>query len=65
VKLTAEDAAESANDLLPDRSAPIVAYSTDTACTRGPDLVAELKRLGYHDVRLYAEGIEDRAQSQA
>lgn len=36
LNLTAEDAAESAYDLLPDRSAQIIAYSTDTACTRGP-----------------------------
>ncbi|GAA4573027.1 DUF4440 domain-containing protein [Planotetraspora kaengkrachanensis] len=63
LNLTAEDAEKSANDLLPDRSAPIVAYSTDVACTRGPGLVAELKRLGYRDVRLYAEGIEDWAGS--
>ncbi|GII31951.1 SgcJ/EcaC family oxidoreductase [Planotetraspora mira] len=63
LNLTAEDAAKSADDLLPDRSVAIVAYSTDSACTRGPDLVAELKRLGYRDVRLYAEGIEGWTRS--
>ncbi|MFD1938474.1 MULTISPECIES: DUF4440 domain-containing protein [Nonomuraea] len=61
LNLTAEDASRSAAELLPDRSAPIVAYSTDTACERGPALVAELKRLGYRNVRLYADGIEDWA----
>jgi rhodanese-related sulfurtransferase len=63
LNLTTEDAAKSADDLLPDRSAPIVAYSTNDVCTRGPDLVAELKRLGYRDVRLHAEGIEGWARS--
>ncbi|NUW41920.1 rhodanese-like domain-containing protein [Nonomuraea rhodomycinica] len=61
VNLTAFDAAGSAGALLPDRSAAIVAYSTDAGCDRGPALVAELTRLGYADVRLYADGIEDWA----
>ncbi|HEU5027879.1 MAG TPA: DUF4440 domain-containing protein [Spirillospora sp.] len=59
LNLTAEDAPASAGDVLPDRAARIVVYSTDTSCTRGPDLAAELKRLGYRNVRLYAGGIED------
>jgi rhodanese-related sulfurtransferase/ketosteroid isomerase-like protein len=59
LNLTAEDAPASAGDVLPDRAARIVVYSTDTSCTRGPDLAAELKRLGYRNVRLYADGIED------
>ncbi|MFC6080241.1 DUF4440 domain-containing protein [Sphaerisporangium aureirubrum] len=63
LNLTAVDAPASAEDVLPDRAAPIVVYSTDPACTRGPDLAAELKRLGYQDVRLYAEGIEDWTRS--
>lgn len=58
LNLTFEAAQDSAHDVLPDRSAPIVVYSTDTACTRGPDLVTELQRLGYEDVRLYSAGIE-------
>lgn len=61
LNLTAEAAAKSAGEVLPDRTAPIVAYSTNTACTRGPDLVAELGRLGYQDVRLYPQGIDDWA----
>ncbi|NUW31934.1 DUF4440 domain-containing protein [Nonomuraea sp. SMC257] len=61
LNLTAEDAAGSAGELLPDRTAPIVAYSTDADCDRGPALVAELTRLGYANVRLYADGIEDWA----
>ncbi|MGI5321320.1 DUF4440 domain-containing protein [Actinomadura nitritigenes] len=59
LNLTAEDAPASAGGVLPDRAARIVVYSTDTSCTRGPDLAAELKRLGYPNVRLYADGIED------
>ena len=57
--LTTDDAATAGGSVLPDRFAPIVAYSTDTACTRGPDLVAALRHLGYEHVRLYAGGIED------
>lgn len=55
LNLTIEDAPQAAPTILPDPTAPIVVYSTDTSCTRGP----ELKRLGYQNVRLYGEGIED------
>jgi len=59
VNLTAEDAPAMADTVLPERSRLIVAYSTDAACTRGPDLVATLIRIGYQRVRLYSGGIED------
>jgi rhodanese-related sulfurtransferase len=60
VNLPAEDIARAA-DVLPDRSSPIVVYSTDTDCDRGPGLAELLTGLGYRDIRLYAEGIEDWA----
>ncbi|MEV0148054.1 MULTISPECIES: DUF4440 domain-containing protein [unclassified Nonomuraea] len=61
LNLTAETVEREAAKVLPDRTAAIVVYSTDTACTRGPGLVGDLEKLGYGDVRLYAEGIEDWA----
>lgn len=59
VNLVAEDADEHVLGALPDKSAAIVAYSTDAGCTRGPDLAARLQALGYGDVRVYREGIAD------
>lgn len=44
---------------LPDTNASIVVYSTDEHCTRGPELAARLRDLGYRDVRTYESGIED------
>ncbi|MFB4300375.1 nuclear transport factor 2 family protein [Actinomadura sp. NTSP31] len=58
INLTAEDAPAKAATLLPDRTAPIVIYSTDPTCTRAPDLANALTTLGYQNLRLYTEGIE-------
>jgi rhodanese-related sulfurtransferase len=58
VNLAAEEI-DKAPDRLPDRSAPIVVYSTDSACTRGPELAELLDARGYTDVHTYAGGIED------
>lgn len=57
--LTIEDAPATAGTVLPDRGATVIVYSTDTSCTRAPELAADLRRRGYVDVRLYAGGIED------
>ena len=59
VNVVAEDPDQRVQTLLPDRAASIVSYSTDQACTRGPELAERLKRLSYSDVRSYAGGIED------
>jgi mannose-6-phosphate isomerase-like protein (cupin superfamily)/rhodanese-related sulfurtransferase len=59
LNLVQEDSDPHAASVLPDRSATIVTYSTNAGCTRGPDLAARLEALGYADVRLYREGIED------
>jgi rhodanese-related sulfurtransferase len=45
--------------LLPDRSAEIVTYSTDSACGRGEALGERLEQLGYTNIRVYRDGIED------
>jgi len=54
-----EDADERVAEALPERDAAIVTYSTDAACTRGPELAERLADLGYADVRVYRDGIED------
>lgn len=59
VNLVIEDADERAAAVLPDRSATVVAYSTDETCGRGGALAARLATLGYTDVRVYEDGIED------
>ena len=59
LNLVAEDSDEHVLGVLPDKAAAIVTYSTDPSCTRGPDLAARLQALGYTDVRIYHEGIQD------
>src|SRR2546423_9475084 len=59
INLVAEDADSYVEEVLPGKAAPIVTYSTDGACRRGPELAERLRALGYTDVRAYREGIED------
>jgi mannose-6-phosphate isomerase-like protein (cupin superfamily) len=59
VNLVAEDSDEHVLGALPDTPAALVVYSTDAACGRAPELAARLEALGYPDVRIYREGIED------
>lgn len=59
LNLVEDDAYTKAPDLLPDTNATIVTYSTDAACGRGEALAERLRQLGYADVRIYHEGIED------
>jgi rhodanese-related sulfurtransferase len=59
LNLVPEDADEDVEAALPDRAAAIVVYSTDAACRRALELAARLAALGYGDVRLYREGLED------
>lgn len=59
LNLVAEDPDARVRELLPDPAAPVVTYSTDAHCTRGPELAARLRALGYADVREYRDGIED------
>jgi mannose-6-phosphate isomerase-like protein (cupin superfamily) len=59
LNLVEEDSDDHVAGVLPDRAATIVTYSTDADCARGPALAARLEALGYRDVRVYREGIED------
>jgi mannose-6-phosphate isomerase-like protein (cupin superfamily) len=58
LSLVAEDPDARVQDLLTDRTAAIVVYSTDADCARGPALAERLRALGYTDVRTYPEGVE-------
>jgi len=59
VNLVAEDSDEHVLGALPDTTAALVVYSTDADCGRATELAARLEALGYPDVRIYREGIED------
>ena len=59
LNLVIDEADTRAAEVLPDRSATIVTYSTDDACGRGEALAERLSALGYTDVRVYKDGIED------
>lgn len=59
LNLVAEDDDAHVGDVLRDKAAPIVTYSTDAECARGPALAERLQALGYTNVRTYRAGIED------
>lgn len=59
LNLVEGDAEAKATELLPDLGASIVTYSTNAVCGRGEALARRLEELGYTDVRVYREGIED------
>jgi len=59
VNLYVEEAGARAAEVLPDRSAPIVAYCSNLSCPNSEGVARTLTRLGYTDVRKYAEGIQD------
>jgi rhodanese-related sulfurtransferase len=53
------EVARLAPQLLPDKDAAIVTYCSNTACRNSEIAAAQLRALGYADVRKYAEGKED------
>lgn len=59
VHLGHEEVAERAAEVLPDKDALIVTYCSNTACRNSGVAQAQLVRLGYTDVRKYAEGKDD------
>jgi mannose-6-phosphate isomerase-like protein (cupin superfamily) len=59
INLAEEDIEGRLDEVLKDRSAAIVTYSTDAGCARGLELADRLESLGFTDVRIYREGIED------
>ena len=50
-----------AASLLPDRDAPIVTYCSNTACRNSEIAANQLTKMGYSNVRKYAEGKDDWA----
>lgn len=48
-----------AADMLPDKTASIVTYCSNTSCGNSQAVANRLVRLGYTNVRKYAEGIQD------
>jgi rhodanese-related sulfurtransferase len=59
INVVAEHPDEAVRATLSDPAAAIAVYSTDDDCERAPDLVARLRKLGYTNVRLYPDGIDD------
>jgi rhodanese-related sulfurtransferase len=53
------EVAELAPSLLPDRDAAIVVYCSNVQCANSAIAQGELRRLGYTNVRKYAEGKQD------
>ncbi len=53
------EVADLAPSLLPDKDAAIVVYCSNTQCQNSSIAQGELRRLGYTNVRKYAEGKQD------
>ena len=53
------EVARLAPELLPDKDAAIVTYCSNPACRNSEAAAAQLRSLGYTDVRKYAEGKDD------
>lgn len=54
-----EEIADKAPELLPDKSAAIVTYCSNTVCRNSEIAANQLAALGYTNVRKYAEGKDD------
>jgi rhodanese-related sulfurtransferase len=59
INLVAEEVSEKAAELLPDTSASIVTYCSNSACSNSTAVARRLEALGYTNVRKYRDGIED------
>ncbi len=59
VPLVADDVADRASELLPDKSALIVTYCSNEACPNSGTVATLLTKAGYTNVRKYKEGIQD------
>ena len=59
IYLVADDVDTQAGALLPDKSAAIVTYCSNTACPNSGQVATKLEQLGYTNVRKYREGIQD------
>ena len=58
LNLVAEDIEDRAAALLPDKGAAIVTYCSNIACPNSGQVAAQLQRLGYTNIRKYAEDIQ-------
>lgn len=59
VPLVADDVADRASELLPDKAALIVTYCSNEACPNSGNVATLLTKAGYTNVRKYKEGIQD------
>jgi len=59
VNIPHTEVARLAPQLLPDTSAAIVTYCSNTACRNSEIAASQLRSLGYTNVRKYAEGKDD------
>lgn len=57
------EVARLAPQLLPDKDAQIVTYCSNTACRNSEAAAAQLRSMGYSDVRKYAGGKQDWAEA--
>ncbi|MBW0275677.1 sulfurtransferase [Nocardia sp. MH4] len=63
LNLIADDVADRAPELLPDRDAAVVVYCSNAGCGNSQVVASELEALGYTDVRKYREGIQDWSEA--
>ena len=54
---------ERIEELLPDKSAPVITYCASLTCRNSAQLAVRLEGMGYSDVRDYAEGKADWVQA--
>jgi rhodanese-related sulfurtransferase len=59
VNIPHTEVARLAPELLPDKDAAIVTYCSNLACGNSQAALAQLRSLGYTDVRKYGEGKQD------
>jgi rhodanese-related sulfurtransferase len=59
LNLVADDVRARAEHLLPGKDAAIVTYCSNTACANSHQVAGLLERLGYTDVRVYRDGVQD------
>ena len=59
LNLVESDVETRADSMLPNKSATIVTYCSNRACSNSQAVANRLQKLGYSDVRKYADGIQD------
>ncbi len=59
LNLVADDVDTHAPRLLRDKNAALVTYCSNPACANSGQVASKLEKLGYTNVRKYADGIQD------